>query len=377
MFDDYRYLKALSISRQLLANYVRDINNRIPHVDFAIHLGDLTDFGELGEFINAGRILSELRCPLYPVVGNHDNFMSDNKRGWKDFAGRESTNYTFDHMGFHFIVIDCTPNPYDPADIECDSVLRDWVAGDLAANSDKATFVLSHYNMWERGWNAMFDTTEHFGEYRGMPELRQVLEQAGNVVAVINGHVHANRVEVHNGIYYVDVGATLVGRPSIRYFRVFPTRVEVTYEYISDEELLERVTSLGQRCCCCFDRLEVSEFIDGDESDKEFTMPVMMLRRDATNVRGQRFSLAMRIRSRGDGRVEAAVSSQIVGMLEVSLYDVQGREIGKCRVRKDEPVAIVDLTSRLAVIRGLPDGVYFVQMKLGAYTEATKLVIGP
>jgi hypothetical protein len=303
--------------------------------------------------------------------------MSDNKRNWKDFAGRESTNYTFDHLGFHFVVIDCTPNPYDPADIECDSVLREWVAADLAANANSPAFVLSHYNMWERDWNALFDTTGHYGEYRGMPELRQVLEEAGNVVAVINGHVHANRVEIHNGIYYIDIGATLVGRPSIRYFCVYPSRVEVTYDYISDTHLLEHVADLGSGCCCCFDRHEVCDFIDGSQSDKEFTIPVGTQRDTATDVREQGFLFALRIRCREDGHIEAAVSSGMVGEIEIAVYDVQGREIGTCIFHKDRPVTLVDLTSRMPVIDDLPDSVYFVQAKLGNRSTTAKLVLGP
>jgi predicted phosphodiesterase len=377
MFDDHRYIKALSVCRQLLGNYVADINAHTPPVDFAVHLGDITDSGEFGQFYNAGRILEGLGCPLYPVVGNHDNFTSDNKRNWKDFAGRESTNYTFDRLGFHFIVIDCTPNPYVPANIECDSIVRDWVAADLAAHSDKPTFVLSHFNMWERGWNAVFDTTEHYAEYSGMSELRQVLEEAGNVVAVINGHVHANRVEVHNGIYYIDIGATLVGRPSIRYFQVYPDRVEVTYEYISDADLLTHVANLCPRCFSCFDPTKVCDFIDGEESDKEFTMPVAMPRVADTNVRYQGSPFALRLRDHGNRHVEVALSSGVIGVLEISLYDVMGREIGTCRVRKDRPVTVIDLTAKLAAIEHLPQGVYFVQMKQGPRTETVKLVLAP
>jgi predicted phosphodiesterase len=374
-FDDHRYLKALSISRELLENYVTDINGHIPPVDFAVHLGDITDFGELGEFNSAGRILGRLRCPLYPVVGNHDNFTSDNKQNWKDFAGRESTNYSFDHLGFHFIAVDCTPDPYDPADIECGIGLRDWVEADLAAHAGQPTLILSHYNMWQRGWNAMFDTTEHYIEYDGMPELRQVLERAGNVAAVLNGHVHANRVEVHGGIHYVDIGATLIGRPSIRYFHVYPHKIDVTYEYISDTELLAHVTDLCPRCCCCFDRLRVCDFIDGEESDKEFTIPVGWPRPIGAGVRYQEAPFLLRLCDRGDRRIEAAVTSGVLGVLEISLYDVMGKEISRCRLRKDRTVTVIDLTSRFAVIENLPQGVYFVCVKQGPRTETAKLVL--
>ncbi len=272
LFDDHRYLKALSISRELLTAVVMDINAYRPKVDFVVHLGDITDFGRATEFDNAKRILGKLRCPLFPVVGNHDNFMSDNKRGWKKFAGRDSTAYAFDYKGFHFIVIDCTPNPYTPSKIGCDAALREWVRQNLAANHDKPTILFSHYNLVERYWNAVFDTVSHYPEYAGMADLRATLEEAGNVIAVINGHVHANRVEIINGIYYIDIGATLVGIPSIRYFHVYPSRIEVTYEYISDIDLRQHVASLCRECCCCFDRNRVCDFIDGHPEDKTFAI---------------------------------------------------------------------------------------------------------
>jgi len=208
-----RTLKALGISCPLLRNYIGDINSHRPPVDFAMQLGDLTDKSRPEEFAAARAIFEELRCPLYPVLGNHDNMQGDNKRGWKRFAGMDSTNYAFDRCGFHFIVIDCTADPYSRPYVCCDSTLWAWVARDLAANSDKPTFVVSHYNMWERDWTASFSMKGGYREYKGMPEMRDRLARAGNVVAVINGHVHANRVEVHDGIYYIDVGATLVGRP--------------------------------------------------------------------------------------------------------------------------------------------------------------------
>jgi predicted phosphodiesterase len=270
----YMYVKANDKSAELLANCVRDINAHVPRVDFVVLLGDITDRGSKAEFETVRKIADSLACPLYAVVGNHDNFESDAKSGWMKFAGRDSTNYAFDWLGFHFIVIDCTKNPYTQNGVDCDRAIRAWVTHDLIWNRSKHTILFSHYNMWERPWNPMFDTTGHYAEYDGMNEMRQVLERAGNVCAVVNGHVHANRVEVHNGIYYVDIGATLVGRPSIRYFYVFPDRIEVTYAYISDQGLLDYVVSLGERCTTCFDRKQVADFADGSVADKQFTIPL-------------------------------------------------------------------------------------------------------
>jgi hypothetical protein len=185
--DDDRYMKAISISRELLSNYVNDINNHEPPVDFVVHLGDATDRGLEGEFESLVGIMNGLGPPLCAVAGNHDNFESDNKERWKQFAGTDTTNYAFDYYGIHFIVIDCTTQPYKKPLVYCDHNLRAWVREDLAQNRDKPTVILSHYNMWKRDWNAHFDTTRSYAEYRGMKYLRQVLRNAGNVVAVVNG----------------------------------------------------------------------------------------------------------------------------------------------------------------------------------------------
>jgi 3',5'-cyclic AMP phosphodiesterase CpdA len=269
---DSKYIKANDQSAALLATYVKDINQHVPPVSFVVHLGDITDTAAEEEFDEARGILDDLKAPLYPVVGNHDNFRSDGKQGWKKLTGRDSTTYAFDFRGFHFVVIDCTDDPYEPGGVNADGDLREWVKRDLARNRETPAIVFSHYNMWERSWNSQFDTTRHYKEYEGMGDLREVLKKAGNVVAVINGHVHANRVEVHDGIYYVDVGATLVGRPSVRYFSVYPDRIEADFAYISNGELLDYVLEVSRECASCFDRGKVADYADGSVADKRFTI---------------------------------------------------------------------------------------------------------
>jgi predicted phosphodiesterase len=379
--SDARYIKAMDKCQELLANYVGDINAHAAPVDFAVNLGDLTDLGKPEEFTAAKQITDSLRCPLYSVLGNHDNFQSDGKRAWKSYAGRDSATYDFDYRGFHFIVIDCTLNPYSPPYVDCNNVLRTWVAQNLAANSDKPTIVFSHFNMWQRPWNAMFDTTLHYAEYRGMPELRQILEDAGNVVAVINGHVHANRVEQHNGIYYVDIAATLVGPPSIRYFYVFPDKIEVTYAYISDPNLFDHVTDLCDQCCCCFSPSEVCAFVDGQVSDKQFTIPLVSLAAapPATTAPPllQSGPLALALRRDQAGRLRAVVSSGLIGPVDFSLHDVLGRKLDRASVWKDGPEVEADLTGSMARLRDLPAGIYFIRASLRGAVRTQKFVFVP
>jgi alkaline phosphatase len=386
-YRDLRYIKAMDRCGEVLAACVRDINAHIPQVDFAVHLGDLTDLGATREFEIARAIMDSLDCPLYPVLGNHDNFKSDHKAGWLAFAGRDSATYSFDFGGLHFIVIDCTLDPYQPPYVNCDSTLRAWVAEDLAANWPRPTVVLSHFNMWQRHWNAMFDTTRHYAEYRGMPEMRGVLEDAGNVAAVVNGHVHANRVEKHNGIYYLDLSATIVGPPSIRYFYVYPDRIEVDFEYLSDEGLFNHVTDLCDECCCCFSREEVCSFVDGTDADKRFAIPLVPAAAGgpaefagAFSADDARFGasaglLAVATRSGRPDAVRAVVSSGAAGTVDISLHDVLGRRLGRCCLWKNEPVLDVNLCESIDKFRLLPPGIYFLRVSLGEATRTEKMVL--
>jgi predicted phosphodiesterase len=304
--DDYAHLKALSIAQDLLANCVEDINNHVPPVDFTLVLGDMSDQGKAWELERAAQILGDLDAPYYPVVGNHDNFQDDDKRAWKNAFGYDSTTYTFEYGGFNFIVIDPTLDPYDPPDhvVLFDEGLRDYVRSILDREPLKPTFLINHYPLLNRCWDSMFRVYEEAGgncldreerlisedtppERRGYPggteaayyrcyeggaELRSILETHGNVVAAISGHVHANRMQVVNGITYIDVGATLVGKPSVRYFYVYDRRIEVDFEYISNDTLRNHVEGMCPRCRECSHPNQVCRFINGDLEDRRFTV---------------------------------------------------------------------------------------------------------
>jgi len=360
--DDRRYLKAMTIAPQLLSTCVSDINRHRPRVDFVIHLGDVTDLGDSAEFAIAQELMDQLNMDWYAVVGNHDNFKSDGKRGWKNFARMDSTQYSFDYGNLHFVIIDCTLDPYVAPYVNCDSIVREWVRADLLRNRNKPTIVLSHFNMWERGWNAMFDTTSRYEEHLGIPELRQIFEESGNVVAVINGHVHANRVKVHNGIYYIDINALVVGKPSIRYFYVCKDRIVVTYEYLSDPNLLAHLADLCTKCTNCFDREKVCNFIDGRRRDKFFIIPLPVSPEVIASSPDPSFEIKIVGSTLSD--VEILVSSSNIGKMYLSLYDVLGRSIEHLVLSRAEGLQRFRVGDFLNSNR-LSSGVYF----LGIRTE--------
>jgi hypothetical protein len=130
--------------------------------------------------------------------------------------------------------------------------------------------------MLPKTWNAKFMYgSGGYGDHVGISEIRDVLERVGNVVAVINGHVHANRYTIHNNIPHIDVSATLVGPPTVRYFEVYEDRVKVYAENLSNTlypyvDFHARAENLCLRCNYCTDRYGVCDFIDGGEVNKTF-----------------------------------------------------------------------------------------------------------
>ena len=98
--------------------------------------------------------------------------------------------------------------------------------------------------------------------------MRRLLASAGNVVAVVNGHVHANRLEIHAGIPHVEVGSPCIAGGSIRYFHVYRDRTEMTFERLSDENLQAHAEAVARRSPRLEDIDHALELIDGRVEDR-------------------------------------------------------------------------------------------------------------
>lgn len=113
-----------------LKKAVAAVNGLPQHPDFVIFTGDLTHTTDdpyerrrrLGEFRD---IVSALRVKNVRFMpGEHDASL-DQGKAYREFFG--APNYTFDHKGIHFIVID---NVSDPRGAIGDAQLQ-WLAADL------------------------------------------------------------------------------------------------------------------------------------------------------------------------------------------------------------------------------------------------------
>lgn len=191
----------------------------------AFCLGDLVDGAgdeksELGYLSAMAEAYAQFQGGRYFVLGNHD-VGSLTKREFLENCRAQpaSCYYSFDQDGLHFAVLDgnCHEDGSDFArgDFEWENAWvseaqLEWLAADLAAAERRPAVLLCHENLDHRLWNDELDP--HI--VRNATAVRSVFEQAGNVVAVIQGHYHPGMHTVLNGIPYIMLSAMGVG-PSL------------------------------------------------------------------------------------------------------------------------------------------------------------------
>lgn len=181
--------------------------------DFAVELGDLIDAAEtpeieLGYLAEINKVWQTLQVPKYAVLGNHCVDMLT-KQEFLGGIGQKESRYSFDAGGVHFVVLDACfradGQPYgrknsnwQDSNLPADQL--EWLAADLKA-TDHKTIVFAHQRLDE--------TKQH--SVKNAAAARKILEQSGKVLAVLQGHSHANDYQAINGIHYATLVAMVEG----------------------------------------------------------------------------------------------------------------------------------------------------------------------
>ena len=159
-------------------------------------------------------VMSELNCPWFPVAGNHDIYWrgpgrppGEHEGDFESFFG--PLWYAFDHKGCRFIVL--YTDEGDPAtgvrtfSKPASQVMSDaqkvWLQSVLkSAGQMRHIFVFCHHPRWRGG---------RYGD--DWEQVHKMFVDAGNVTAVIAGHVHQLQHDgEQDGIEYMTL-ATVGG----------------------------------------------------------------------------------------------------------------------------------------------------------------------
>lgn len=182
-------------------------------LDFVVELGDLIDAAEdveteLGYLSRINQQFAKISKDRHYVLGNHcvytltkDEFLGE--------VEQESSYYSFDRGGVHFVIIDSCfrsdGTPYQRRNFQWTdpNVPEDeleWLRSDLDQNK-KPTIVFAHQR---------FDVANNHG-VKNAKKVREIFESTGNVVAVFQGHSHQNDLKEIAGIPYCTLVAMVEG----------------------------------------------------------------------------------------------------------------------------------------------------------------------
>lgn len=174
-------------------------------------LGDLDDEERIpGILDEALAVLTEFDGPVHYVVGNHDVY-NLSKDQILAATGTESTYYSYDLKGVHFVILDAQfdKNENDYGHIAwmvqglIPTVEMEWLQADLAA-SDLPTVVFVHQPL-----DSDFELLAGGPPIFNHLAVRDLLAADGDVIAVFSGHDHDTDYTEIDGIHYFTIAAML------------------------------------------------------------------------------------------------------------------------------------------------------------------------
>jgi Icc protein len=207
---------------------IRAVNKTHKTSDFVLMGGDLAFDGNYtakDEFIEQidlyKSVSDQLEIPYYNSIGNHDVLGWNSRRkvpvddpdiGKKlimDKLKMESSYYSFNHKGWHFVVMDSI------LPVEADhgpsykagfgDTQLEWLRYDLGANYKMPTVIMTHIAVFCHSAQLSGDVKANpIGNMVVMDtvKFRQIIERH-NVKAVLQGHSHTPEDYFHNGIWYI------------------------------------------------------------------------------------------------------------------------------------------------------------------------------
>jgi 3',5'-cyclic-AMP phosphodiesterase len=161
--------------------------------------------------------------PLYQTIGNHDAFgvltksgiaPSDPYYGKKLYEDRVSrrTYYSFDHKGWHFVVLDSIQPTEDRLwQALIDDAQLQWLQNDLEGVAPGTPMIVAVHVPLVTAfatWAPEVDTTRKYNtlSVQNAPRVIELLADH-NVVAVLQGHTHVNEVIQLRNTKYITSGA--------------------------------------------------------------------------------------------------------------------------------------------------------------------------
>ena len=193
--DKHLHSDTHATMRAILAN----IAAMQPPPAFIVASGDLTNRGDVASYLELKRLIEEANIdpPIVYAIGNHDT-----RPGFYEgmFGRTEDSLAPYYHAqviaGIHIITLDSSAPGEVGGSIEPEQFA--WLKAELDSHPELPKLIVVHHA-------PILDEDNKAGEWEAIngadtAKLREMLVGRGNVVGILSGHMHYDRVSNWNGI---------------------------------------------------------------------------------------------------------------------------------------------------------------------------------
>jgi len=268
-----------------LRSVISSINDekKFPLPDFVLFNGDIIQGTRL-KFLQpecefSKRILDELKCPYYTVVGNHEVLNTEGNprflNAYKRTFGENRVYYSFIHKGFHFILFNNSNGLGKIGGATSDR--NEWLKTTLNEYDTYPKIIVCHIPLISFREDQMLLMS--FGRWtyklRGENTWSIIQNHSDRVIAVLNGHIHLTGVIKTNNfwlsslfskdddIYHISPSGLASYPCHYAYYKVFKNRIDVKMIQV-DNDLVTPSSNIHGKL------YHEEDFVDSQHKSLEF-----------------------------------------------------------------------------------------------------------
>jgi len=173
------------LNRRRFDETLRTLAGLKPLPDLLIVSGDLADMGDDNvSYVQLREAISELPFPVFLAMGNHDSRSTFRAHFPEVPCADGFVQYAVESYALRILVLDTLDEGRHGGQL-CD-IRSEWLRARLAEQPDRPTMLVLHHPPIESGLSWMTENPEA----PWVKRLEGIVSAAGNVVALVAGHLH-------------------------------------------------------------------------------------------------------------------------------------------------------------------------------------------